>query len=146
MLLPTMNGQNCGYVYMVKLDQPMGGDKHKAQYYIGWTLDTAQRLADHKAGRGSAMLRAAAQRGIPFEIVATVPGDRALERWLKNKKDSRAALRWMQKQVVLCPCCHREVIHAGEGICWYCAIDAQHVEQESPDQMSKNESDRVATV
>jgi predicted GIY-YIG superfamily endonuclease len=136
----------CGYVYIIQLERPMGSTRHSARFYIGWAKNIDTRLADHRAGRGSAMLRAAVERGIRFDIVAYMPGDKSLERWLKNKKNGKAALRWMNNQHTVCPCCHRHIIHITEGICWYCELDQQMIDQTAPDDASKDESDRVATV
>ena len=134
-------------VYMLHfVGGALGSERHSASTYLGYCDDGPldERLAEHRVGRGAAITRAAVEKGLRLEVVASVPGDRALERWLKNKKNSRAALRWMQKQLILCPGCQREVFHAGEGECWYCAIDRQQPDQEPPDDASKNESDRVA--
>lgn len=134
----------CGYVYIIELERPMGSTRHSARRYIGWAKDLDRRLADHKSGQGSAMLRAAVERGIRFDIVAYLPGDRALERRLKNMKNSRRALAWMNSQYTLCPCCHRHTIHISEAVCWYCEIDQHMIDQTAPDEISKDESDRVA--
>jgi predicted GIY-YIG superfamily endonuclease len=125
----------------------LGSERHSACTYLGYCDDGRldERIAEHRAGRGAAITRAAVQKGFTLELVASMSGDRKLERWLKNKKNSRAALAWMQKQLILCPGCRREVIHVREGECWYCAIDHQF-EPEAADVGSKEESDRVATV
>jgi hypothetical protein len=134
-------------VYMLQFSGALGNEPHSARTYLGYCDDGRldDRLAEHRAGRGVAITRAAVEKGYSLELVASMPGDRALERWLKNKKDSRAALRWMHKQLILCPGCRREVIHVCEGECWYCAIDNQF-KPEAADDLAKDESDRVATV
>lgn len=43
------------------------------------------------------MLAAAVERGIKFEIVATISGDRKMERWIKNQKNHRRVLAQVLK-------------------------------------------------
>jgi hypothetical protein len=43
------------------------------------------------------MLRAAVDRGIGFEVVATMPGDRTTERRLKKQKNTRRIVERMQR-------------------------------------------------
>jgi predicted GIY-YIG superfamily endonuclease len=80
-----------GLVYILKFEQPIGSQRHQAQFYIGYCepgrLD--QRLQEHAAGIGAAITRAICQRGIGFEMVASFPGDRTLERRLKRQKNTR---------------------------------------------------------
>lgn len=81
-------------IYILKFDRPIGNPDKKygtASYYIGYCADTriAERFAEHKAGRGAALTRAAVQQGIGFQIVVTMPGDRAKERQLKRQKNTR---------------------------------------------------------
>lgn len=76
-----------GLVYLLHFERPLGSDLHQAQHYIGWALDLAARMADHRAGRGAAITRAALDRGIAFEVVRTWPDrDRLFERALKAQK------------------------------------------------------------
>ncbi|MBV9197582.1 MAG: hypothetical protein JO168_25900 [Solirubrobacterales bacterium] len=78
--------------------------KH-ARHYLGWTEDLDRRLAQHRAGRGSPPLVAAAiADGITFELAATWPGDRTKERPLHRYKNSPGRL---------CPICRVE--RAGES-------------------------------
>jgi hypothetical protein len=79
----------CGHVYLLHFATPLGDPARShawASHYIGWALDAEQRLAEHLAGRGAAITRAAVQRGIRLEIVRTWPGTRDLERLLKSFK------------------------------------------------------------
>ena len=57
-----------------------------AQHYIGWALVAANRIAEHTAGNGAAIVRAVQAQGIGFGVAATWPGSRTLERQLKNRK------------------------------------------------------------
>ena len=77
-----------GVVYVVRLERPIGNPASRhgsAQFYVGWTeRDPEARLAEHRAGRGAKMLAAAAERGIRFDLVMTLPGTRRLERRIKD--------------------------------------------------------------
>jgi hypothetical protein len=70
-----------------------------ARHYLGYTADLDRRLAQHRAGHGSPLVAAAIADGISFELAATWPGDRILERRLHRQKNSRARL---------CPICRAE--------------------------------------
>lgn len=85
-------------VYLLHFAQPLGNPQNtraQASHYLGWALDVSARLADHRAGRGAAITRAAVERGIAFDVVATWPGDWHLEKQLKALKASNR----------LCPIC-----------------------------------------
>ena len=78
-----------GTVYLLHFDRALGNPtNHRAlaQHYLGWCYDLADRLATHRAGRGAHITRAAAERGIAWECVATWPGDYRLEKRLKALK------------------------------------------------------------
>lgn len=81
-----------GTVYLLHLQQPY---RH-ARHYLGWTARLEDRLAEHRAGRGSPLIAAAARAGITFELAATWPGTRLDERRLHRYKNSPARL---------CPVC-----------------------------------------
>ena len=51
-----------------------------ARHYLGYTENLEQRLAQHRAGRGSPLIAAAIADGIELELAATWPGDRHDER------------------------------------------------------------------
>ena len=79
-------------IYLIHFDQPLS----HAQHYIGFTDDNLeQRIATHKAGNGSKLLRAVNKAGIEWSVVRTWEGDRKQERKLKNRKKAR----------LLCPVC-----------------------------------------
>src|ERR1700691_2727468 len=81
-----------GTVYLIHLQRPY----HHARHYLGWTMDVERRLALHRAGGGSPLLRAAVAAGISFEVARTWSGDRHLERRLHRYKNDAAQL---------CPIC-----------------------------------------
>jgi len=61
-----------------------GGTK-TAGHYLGSTGgEVAKRVADHVAGKGSPLVRAAVRAGCAVELVATWPGGRNDERRLKR--------------------------------------------------------------
>jgi hypothetical protein len=87
-------------VYLLHFAQPLGNlsnPRAQAAHYIGWALNLEDRIRAHRAGRGSHLTRIAVERGITFEVVATWPGDRNLERQIKGLKSSPR----------LCPICGR---------------------------------------
>jgi hypothetical protein len=90
-----------GTVYLIHLQRPY---RH-ARHYLGWTLDVERRLAVHRAGGGSPLLRAAVAAGISFEVARTWPGDRHLERRLHRYKNTPARL---------CPICRSKVTPPAE--------------------------------
>ena len=81
-----------GWIYTVHLHRPLGGaGRNGAQHYTGWTRDLAGRLADHAAGRGSAMLAYCKQAGIGWHVGALRRGTPDDERRLKRQ---HGAARW----------------------------------------------------
>lgn len=70
-----------------------------ARHYVGFTQNLEQRLAEHRAGRGSPLVAAAVGAGIDFELAAIWEGDRHAERRLHRQKNTRARL---------CPICIAE--------------------------------------
>ena len=88
-----MSTQNPGTVYLFCFSRSMGNlnnTRAQASHYLGWGHgNAAARIADHKAGKGSALTRAAVAVGISLKLVRTWIGDRNLERELKNKKNAK---------------------------------------------------------
>ena len=68
---------------------------HHARHYIGWARDVDARLAEHRDGSGSPLLRAALAAGVRVELALVMAGSRQLERRLK---------RW-HKTGQFCPLC-----------------------------------------
>jgi predicted GIY-YIG superfamily endonuclease len=88
-------------VYILQFTEKLGNPENPrgtAQFYVGYCDDNRpnQRLAEHRAGRGAAITRAATERGIGFDVVLTLPGDRATERAIKNRKNTR---KFVQQQL-----------------------------------------------
>lgn len=79
-------------VYLLHFAEPY---KH-AKHYMGFTEDLDARLDHHRAGTGSRLMEVITKAGIGFEVARTWPGDRKLERKLKNRKDAPK----------LCPVCN----------------------------------------
>lgn len=69
-----------GIVYLIHLDSPVG----HAQHYTGWYANPL-RLEHHSKGTGANLLAVARQRGISWRVAEAIPGDRHLERQLKNR-------------------------------------------------------------
>lgn len=81
-------------VYLIHLDQKLA----HAGHYLGFCEDNdpARRIARHKAGNGSRLLRAANAAGIDYAVVRVwQDADRNFERKLKNRKNTPQ----------LCPIC-----------------------------------------
>lgn len=75
-------------VYLVCLDERLGGPVHYAQHYLGHSQNLPQRLESHRAGLGARILAAANERGIGYTVVRTWPGGRDEERRLKALHNS----------------------------------------------------------
>lgn len=76
-----------GTVYLLHFDRPIS-DKHTTQHYIGWAKYLPSRALAHMRGQGARLTQVAVERGIGFVIAQTWPGDRTLERKLKNRKSA----------------------------------------------------------
>lgn len=88
-------------IYILQFDPPLGGTKHKATYYIGWCEDNQleRRLKQHREGRGAAITRAAAERGIVMTPIIVLSGDRNEERRLKNMKNTPRLVRRLRREL-----------------------------------------------
>jgi predicted GIY-YIG superfamily endonuclease len=66
---------------------PRGQRPGNACHYLGSTSyrDPAERLREHLAGAGSPLVKAAYDRGLVPEIVATWPGSKQTERAMKRR-------------------------------------------------------------
>ena len=83
--------------YLIKLDKPLGNQKHRAQYYLGSCINLKKRFEQHLNGNGAAFTRAAVEKGISFEIIyiwrtKTKGEARQLEAKLKRQKNNRLVL------------------------------------------------------
>jgi hypothetical protein len=72
-----------GTVYLLHFAEPFSHARH----YLGWAApgNLSARLAHHAAGTGANLLRHVGKAGIGWELARTWPGDRTLERRLKNR-------------------------------------------------------------
>lgn len=80
-----------GIVYLIHFESKL----HRAQHYLGWTVNLENRLHDHRTGNGSHLMAAVVKAGINFSVVRTWKGARKKERALKNRKKAR----------LFCPTC-----------------------------------------
>jgi predicted GIY-YIG superfamily endonuclease len=80
-------------LYLLHFDPPL----HHARHYLGYSQDSAKRIAAHLAGHGSPLVRAALDAGCTVTLVRTWSnGTRTLERKLKNRHNGPR----------LCPVCN----------------------------------------
>lgn len=85
------NSTSAGVVYFLRFKTPLGNpETHTASYYIGWASEwrLTERIAEHRAGRGASITRAAVELGIEIELLMTVPGDRHMERRFKDRHNA----------------------------------------------------------
>ncbi len=74
-------------IYIIHFDEKLA----HAQHYVGYCKEErfAIRMFEHGAGIGAKILRALVEKGIHYRIANTFPGDRILERRIKNQKNTR---------------------------------------------------------
>ena len=95
-----------GTVYLVHLDRPFWHAKH----YMGFTErdDVETRLEEHRNNRGSKLLRAVNDAGIPWRLSRTWEGmTRSEERRLKRQKMAPR----------LCPVCVAKAKRMSRPVC-----------------------------
>ena len=112
-------------IYMLTFPD-LGNERHRARYYIGFCADDrdpAERLAEHRAGRGAAITRAVVERYGPdaLTMVWCVKGDRSLERRLKRQRNHRRFVnpqrvqRFIESQKAPAQATRMESAHACAG-------------------------------
>jgi predicted GIY-YIG superfamily endonuclease len=87
-------------IYILRLERPLGNERHRAEYYIGSTQNKRtfkMRMYYHSIGQGAAFTRAAVERGISWTVVATLAGERELEQRLKRMKNTARIVRNLQQ-------------------------------------------------
>jgi putative endonuclease len=89
-------------IYILEFQTPLGNEKHQARYYLGYCDNLERRLKEHEQGKGAAITRACVERGISFKVVAYFPGDRTLERRLKNQKNTARIVANYRRGVIPC--------------------------------------------
>src|SRR4051794_19303238 len=87
-----------GQVYVIHLATRL----HHAGHYVGFATDLAGRIARHRTGSGARLMEVIRDAGIAWKLVKVMPGDRSLERRLKNGKNTPRRL---------CPVCRGEVAY-----------------------------------
>lgn len=96
-----------GIIYMLKFSEPIGNPNHRngqAQFYLGYTTNLDQRIAEHRAGTGACITAAAVAQGRELHLVLVIPqGTRKLERQLKLWKSHRKVLNRFPSFRVLHP-------------------------------------------
>lgn len=95
-----------GTIYIIQF---LPAFKH-AKYYTGFALDADKRFKLHCSGRGSYITQAALKQGIQLQIVAKLPGNRTLERLIKNQKNTPKIVERIQKGIYSYPYFYEGVI------------------------------------
>jgi predicted GIY-YIG superfamily endonuclease len=80
-----------GTVYLIHFNRAY---KH-ARHYLGYSEHLDKRITDHLCGMGARLMEVVTNARIEWKVCRTWPGDRALERQLKNRKEAPK----------LCPVC-----------------------------------------
>jgi predicted GIY-YIG superfamily endonuclease len=84
-------------VYLIHFNQAY----HHARHYLGFSENLDKRITDHLCGMGARLLEVITQAGIDWKLARTWPGDRELERRLKNRKEAPK----------LCPICNPKALN-----------------------------------
>lgn len=95
---PLINAQSEGWCYLLHLARPLGNlanARAQAQHYVGFALNLDERIAEHLAGEGAKITRAAVAQGIAIELVACWRAPLAFEKQIKRRKEAPR----------LCPIC-----------------------------------------
>lgn len=92
-----MSAELLGYVYILRFSHPLGNERHRALYYLGWTRDLEQRLETHRRGHGAKITAAAVERGYRLEVAATLRGTLADECRLKQRKSHRHIIERLER-------------------------------------------------
>lgn len=90
-----------GTVYILEFSEALGNadnPRGRAKFYVGWTSRklAVHRVEEHRNGTGAHITRAAVQQGIKLEVVALFPGDKALEKLIKARKDTPTIMRMLR--------------------------------------------------
>jgi hypothetical protein len=84
-----------GTIYLLHFERAY----YHARHYLGWTEgEIEQRLDRHMIGTGARLISVVTEAGIGLEVAKLWAGTRALERRLKNRKNSPK----------LCPICLKQ--------------------------------------
>ena len=77
------------YVYLIHMDTPITrSNGYQVQHYLGSTPNLNRRIRQHSYKRksgGSALLREANKRGIPWHLVKVWKANRDFEKFLKKR-------------------------------------------------------------
>jgi predicted GIY-YIG superfamily endonuclease len=98
---PLITLNSLGWCYLLHFSKPLGNPTNaraQAQHYSGWFEDLEIRVAQHLAGEGAKITRAAVAQGIEISLVATWRAPLSFEKYLKRRKDAPR----------LCPICCRK--------------------------------------
>jgi predicted GIY-YIG superfamily endonuclease len=98
-LKTSPNGRRLGHIigsiYLIHFSRAFNSARH----YLGFSTDIPARIERHKAGRGSPLLKAVTEKGIPWRVVRT---------WLKRDGNFERELKAGNDLKDLCPVCSRK--------------------------------------
>lgn len=86
-----------GTVYLIHFRRPY---KH-ARHYLGYSEHLDKRITNHLCGMGARLMAVIYEANIDWKVVRTWPGDRKLERRLKNAHNTP----------LLCPVCNPKALN-----------------------------------
>lgn len=92
-----MPADEMGTVYIIKFVPAF----KNCYGYIGWTRDLAARLMFHRTGKGAKICAAAVKAGCHLHLVYDTPGTRAMERKMKNWRNCRKVVKWLEDRGML---------------------------------------------
>lgn len=71
-------------IYIIHFNNPLSHAMHYCGFVEGDEASVTARLEEHRQNWGAKILSAANAKGIRYEVVRIMPGDRKRERQIKN--------------------------------------------------------------
>lgn len=68
MIAPIGEATPHGFVYLLHFPTPVAGGRKASAHYVGFSMQWHWRMAQHRAGRGSALTRELLRRGLGFRV------------------------------------------------------------------------------
>jgi len=87
-----------GCIYLIHFDKPYKGAGH----YLGYASDFEKRMARHRAGRGSNLIKVIQDAGIGWQVV---------RKWENVGPQAEAELKRFHNNKRLCPLCQGQLAY-----------------------------------